>query len=336
MHHGYVLGIDAGGSKTHALIADLEGRVVGWGQSGPGNWEGVGLDGAAAAYAQAVDAALEVAGISRDALIAAGYALAGLDWESDHDRLTPVVTRLGVPGPFILVNDAFGALRAGSADGCGVVVIVGTGSTVAGRNRRGDTFRTFGLGMVWGDFHGATGLVWEATRAIGHAWIGRGPATALTDAFVQAYGAAGLLDLVERVSRGAAPHPNGRLAPLVFATADAGDEVACRIVRQAGEDLGQTAAAVVRKLDLGAEPFDLVLAGGVFRSRNTLLIETLASQVRLEAPAVRVVLLEAPPVAGSVLLAFDAAGLPTPPALRERLLAEAHHRFDMLQKGTPQ
>ncbi|MBO9322880.1 MAG: ATPase, partial [Roseiflexus sp.] len=138
MHHGYVLGIDAGGSKTHALIADLEGRVVGWGQSGPGNWEGVGLDGAAAAYAQAVDAALEVAGISRDALIAAGYALAGLDWESDHDRLTPVVTRLGVPGPFILVNDAFGALRAGSADGCGVVVIVGTGSTVAGRNRRGD------------------------------------------------------------------------------------------------------------------------------------------------------------------------------------------------------
>jgi len=234
------------------------------------------------------------------------------------------------------VNDAFGALRAGSADGCGVVVIVGTGSTVAGRNRRGDTFRTFGLGMVWGDFHGATGLVWEATRAIGHAWIGRGPATALTDAFVQAYGAAGLLDLVERVSRGAAPRPNGRLAPLVFATADAGDAVACRIVRQAGEDLGQTAAAVVRKLDLGAEPFDLVLAGGVFRSRNTLLIETLASQVRLEAPAARVVLLEAPPVAGSVLLAFDAAGLPTPPALREQLLAEAHHRFDMLQKGTLQ
>jgi hypothetical protein len=92
----------------------------------------------------------------------------------------------------------------------------------------------------------------------------------------------------------------------------------------------------VRKLDLGAEPFDLVLAGGVFRSRNTLLIETLASQVRLESPAARVVLLEAPPVAGSVLLAFDAAGLPTPPALRERLLAEAHHRFDMLQRGIPQ
>lgn len=326
----YVVGIDAGGSKTHALIADLEGRVVGGGESGPGNWEGVGLDGAFDAYARAIDAALRMAGINRTDICAAGYALAGLDWESDVARLESVIRRLDLPGPYTLVNDAFGALRAGSTDGCGVAVIAGTGSTVAGRNRRGATFRTFGLGMHWGDFHGAAGLVWEATRAIGHAWIGRGPATALSDAFVRAYGAVDVPDLVERVSRGAAPPPNGRLARLVFTVADAGDEVACRIVRQAGEELGLTAAAVVRKLALEHESFDLVLAGGVFRARNRLLIDALTEQVRRCAPMARVVRLEAPPVAGSLLLAFDAAGVPTPPALCVRLLAEAHHWFQTI------
>lgn len=328
MSSGYVLGIDAGGTKTHALIADRNGRVIGGGESGPGNWEGVGLDGAFAAYAQAIDAAMHTAGITRDDIIAAGYALAGLDWDSDVARLEAVIARLELPGPRTLVNDAFGALRAGSADGCGVVVIAGTGSTIAGRNRSGATFRTFGLGMCWGDFNGAAGLVLEATRAIGHAWIGRGPATALSDAFVQAYGAADVPDLVERVSRGAAPPPDGRLAPLVFAAADAGDEVACRIVRWAGEDLGKTAAAVASKLALEREAFDVVLAGGVFRARSALLTDALAEQVHLCAPDARVAPLEAPPVAGSVLLAFDAAGIPTPLALRARLLEEARRWFD--------
>jgi N-acetylglucosamine kinase-like BadF-type ATPase len=327
MSNRYLLGIDAGGSKTHALIADLNGRVVGGGESGPGNWEGGGLDGAFAAYAQAIDDALHTAGITRNDIIAAGYALAGLDWESDVVRLESVIARLDLPGPYTLVNDAFGALRAGSADGCGVVVIAGTGSTVAGRNRSGATFRTFGLGMRWGDFHGAAGLVWEATRAIGLAWVGRGPATALSDAFVQAYGAADVPDLVERVSRGAAPPPDGRLAPLVFAAAEAGDEVACRIVRQAGEELGMTAGVVARKLALEHEAFAVVLAGGVFRARNRLLVDALTEQVHCCAPAARVALLEAPPVAGSVLLAFDAAGIPTSPALRARLLEEARHWF---------
>lgn len=327
LSNGYLLGIDAGGSKTHALIADLNGRVVGGGASGPGNWEGVGLDGAFAAFAQAIDAALRAAGKTRNDIIAAGYALAGLDWDSDVARLEPVIARLELPGPCTLVNDAFGALRAGSADGCGVVVIAGTGSTVAGRNRSGATFRTFGLGARWGDFNGAAGLVWDATRAIGHAWIGRGPATTLSDAFVQAYGAADVPDLVERVSRGAAPLPDGRLAPLVFAAADAGDEVARCIVQQAGEELGKTAAAVAHKLALEHDVFDVVLAGGVFRAQNRLLIDALAEQVRLCAPEARVAPLEAPPVAGSVLLAFDAVGIPTPPTLRARLLEEARFWF---------
>ncbi len=94
------LGIDAGGSKTHALIVDAEGNVVGGGVSGPGNWEVVGLDGVCDAYAQAIAMALHHAGIERHDLRAAGYALAGLDWESQ----LPNPQRIGLVLPDLVAS----------------------------------------------------------------------------------------------------------------------------------------------------------------------------------------------------------------------------------------
>ena len=41
----YFLGADLGATKTHTLIADETGLIVGFGESGPGNHETVGFDG---------------------------------------------------------------------------------------------------------------------------------------------------------------------------------------------------------------------------------------------------------------------------------------------------
>jgi N-acetylglucosamine kinase-like BadF-type ATPase len=35
----YFLGVGVGSTKSHALIGDENGRVTGFGHSGPGNWE---------------------------------------------------------------------------------------------------------------------------------------------------------------------------------------------------------------------------------------------------------------------------------------------------------
>src|SRR5690348_6162785 len=123
----FYLGVDAGGTKTHALITDLNGRIHGAGRAGTGNWESVGLEGAAHSLRQALDGALSSAGLRKDDLCAAGFGLAGMDWPSDEPRLLPVLQRLELPGPRVLVNDAYVALRAGSDAGYGIAVISGTG-----------------------------------------------------------------------------------------------------------------------------------------------------------------------------------------------------------------
>jgi len=53
-----VLGVDGGGSKTHALVADERGELLGFASSGRSNWEDIGLAAAEAALAGAIGGAL--------------------------------------------------------------------------------------------------------------------------------------------------------------------------------------------------------------------------------------------------------------------------------------
>ncbi len=323
MRYAMFLSIDAGGTKTHALIADEAGHVRGFGQAGPGNWEVVGLEGALAALRTAAGEALAMAGVGPERVRAAAYGLAGLDWPSDEERLRPVVAQLGLGGPQVLVNDTFIALRAGAREPWGVVIVAGTGTTVAGKNRQGRTARTLGLGYPFDDWGSAPDLAQAALHAVARAYTGRGPATTLTDRLVRLVGAADVADLLEGVSRW-----RYNLLPLVaeavqalMEEADRGDLAAREIVLRAGRELGGGAVTVIRRLGMEEESFDVVLAGGLFRSATPLLLEALRETVQAVAPSASLVRLDVPPVVGGVLLAMDAAGLAVTDAIRANLRA---------------
>jgi N-acetylglucosamine kinase-like BadF-type ATPase len=61
---GYFLGVDAGGTKTHALITDETGMAIGFGQAGPGNWESVGYEGLTGNLLEAASQARKMAKIA--------------------------------------------------------------------------------------------------------------------------------------------------------------------------------------------------------------------------------------------------------------------------------
>ncbi len=185
-----VLGIDVGASKTHAVLADENGHVLGVGRAGCANWEVVGLDGAAGALRAAIGEASSAAGVAPEAIAASGYGLAGLDWPGDEGRLRPVIDALGVSGPYVMVNDAFLPLRAGTIDGVGLAAIAGSGTTVAGRNRDGETDRSFGAGYPFTDWGGAYDIAGAAVHAVAQAYQGLGPATALAGRMLTATGCA--------------------------------------------------------------------------------------------------------------------------------------------------
>jgi N-acetylglucosamine kinase-like BadF-type ATPase len=298
------LGVDGGASKTHAVLADDQGRVVGVGRAGCGNWEVVGLEGARATLHEAVGGALAQAGLRAAQVMASGYGLAGCDWPSDEGRLLPLIASLGLSGPVNLVNDAFLPLRAGTRDGVGIAAIAGSGTGVAGRNRAGQIARSFGAGYPFSDWGGAGEIAREAFFHVARQFKQLGPVTALTPALVAAFDCGSVEALLEGVMRWELKL-SGRLAPLVFEVAHDGDAVARGIIAKAGRTMGENVVAVARRLEMLAEPFDLVTAGGVFSSRSPLLNDSLLQTVRAQAAGARLAPWDAAPVVGAVLLGLD-------------------------------
>jgi N-acetylglucosamine kinase-like BadF-type ATPase len=317
-----VLGVEGGGSHTHAILVGGSGEFLGAAASRDcSNWEDVGIEAAGAAIKSCVRSALASAGARPEEVIASTFALAGVDFPIDQKRLSGVPEALGVGGPAWIVNDSFAALRAGTDQPFGVVVAAGTGSIVAGRNPGGETFRTLGLGPTFGDYGSASEVSEAAVSSVADAHLGRGPQTELTGQLCEASGAPSVDDFLEGAGRGRID--TSVFAQIVVRAAERGDPVARAILRRAGERLGETAAFVVRKLGMVDMRFDLVLAGGLLRSGSRDLTDALRSTVHGAAPGASPIFLEDPAVVGSAILAMEEVGRPPGPGVRAEIARAA-------------
>ena len=316
------LGVDVGGSRTRALIADGTGRALGYGEAGAGNHEVVGYDGLRDAVRSAVAQAAEGAVVGPlDRLVrmvrGAGFGVAGYDWPSEETVTRETLkSALGIDCPLVLRNDAALALAAGSPDGLGLNLSAGTSNNCYGlwkRDGREIEGRIAGAGAVVGEEGGGLEIAVDALRAVNHARIKRGGETALTDMLLELTGYSDADALVESVAAGDL-EPVAAWAPLVFRAAASGDEAALFILDRAGRELGESAAAVVRQIGAEAEPFTLILSGSLF-SLTPDLFRGVEAVLRPVAPRFRPFRLDAPPVVGAIALGMRGAGLDPAPLL---------------------
>ncbi|GAP05763.1 MAG TPA: ATPase [Anaerolinea thermolimosa] len=324
----YYLGIDVGGTKTHALIADEHGTVRGFGAAGPGNHEGVGYDGLATAMQASLQAALAQAHISLSEIAGAGFGIAGYDFPSERQPTLDAIATLGLDCPVEAVNDVVIGLIAGASHGWGVVVDAGTGCNVRGRTADGREGWVTGCGSLFGEYGGAGDIVFRAVQAISHHWSRRGPATALSEAFIRKVGASSLTDLIEGLAL-QKYHIHGEYARLVFEVASSGDAVAQEVIRWIATELGETTNAVIRQIDIQNQTFEVVLIGSVFNG-GPLFTRPLQETILSFAPGATFTRLTTPPVVGGVLLGMEVAGLCTDE--RRSHLIESTHAYQVLWK----
>lgn len=316
----YFLGADVGGTKTHVLIADEAGHVVGFGKAGPGNHEVVGYEGLASALATAMEQALAQAGVPRTSIAGAGFGVAGFDWPAEEAPTLAAIRTLQLSAPLVAVNDTLLGLLAGSETGWGVAVVSGTGCNCWGWDEtRRHIGHVTGGGWLFGEAAGAAELVMKTVQALAYEWTRRGPATSLTPLFIRAWGATDLPDLLEGVMNGRYAI-DASAAPLVFQAAAQGDAVALDLIRWAGYELGQLALAVIRQLHFEGLSFEVILTGSMFDG-SPLLTQTMRQTVQAVAPGARLVRLTVPPVIGAVLLGMEQAGVTPTPTLRQTLAA---------------
>ncbi|HEY5731334.1 MAG TPA: BadF/BadG/BcrA/BcrD ATPase family protein [Anaerolineales bacterium] len=315
----YFLGADLGGTKTHTLIVDETGRVIGFAESGPGNHETVGYDGMFNAMRVGVDHAFQAAGLTKADIAGAGFGVAGFDWPSEYEITEKTIDRLGLTAPYKFVNDAVTGLVAGSEEGWGVVVVSGTGSNCRGWDREHKREgRVSGHGMLMGENAGASELMYRCMQLVGYAWSKRGPTTKLADAIIERVGAKDLDDLIQGYTM--EEYQIGPdFAPIVFRVAEGGDQVARNLIHWAGIELGEMINGVIRQVEIEELAFDVVMTGSMFEG-GQMLINPMRETVLKCAPKARFVRLNVPPVVGAVMLGFEAGGRKVTRSMRQIMI----------------
>ena len=233
----YIMGVDGGNSKTFAVIADEEGRLVGRGLAGCGNHQVPGIDVAIGNIRKSAMMALEQAGLREADIDYVQYGLAGADREKDFRILRPGLATL----PFSnwdVVCDTFEGLRAGTPDNVGVVLICGSGTNAAGRNREGATVQTGGFGHLFGDRTGGGDMAKETFSHAVRSWDLREAPSILPDKVAKHLGFADMGQAFDHFLDQDIQEVPRDLTLVLHEAGDEGDELAIRLLRRAGEELG--------------------------------------------------------------------------------------------------
>jgi N-acetylglucosamine kinase-like BadF-type ATPase len=258
---------------------------------------------AANAVREAAERACAKAGVRRVEIVAAGVGLAGVKRADIRERMRVALKELDIKTVEV-VTDADIALYGATEGKPGLVIIAGTGSICCGVNARGRHACAGGWGPVAGDEGSGSWIARRALQAVARATDGRGPKTSLVDAACDYFNVAKAEDLSTAVY---APNvTNSRIAGFgsrVVVAARRRDAVAREIVEEAGRELARAAVAVIHKLKMEREHFQVAYVGGVFAA-GSMILDPLGEEVR--SVALRAFI--APPVLAPAEAAARMAG----------------------------
>jgi len=299
-----VAGIDGGASKTVAIIADTNGKILGTGKAGPSNYHNIGIHAASLAIQTALNRARHNAGKTERPEIAV-IALAGIDSKSDMITASRFVKSSRIAQTSIVIHDAVAALYAATRGRPGIVVNAGTGSFAAGINSKGAYARAGGWGYMVSDEGSAYDLGLKAIRMAFRSFDGREGDTEVVTILKRKFRIKEVDDLIPHLytTRLSVEQIAG-LAPLVIRSARK-DPICRSIVREAGTALGELVCTVAIRLHMTKRKFPIAAIGGNFRSGDYLL-RTVKFKVKQVCPNARVTQTKVEPALGSLSLALQA------------------------------
>lgn len=314
----YVIGVDGGGTKTIAALADLRGRILSQSKSGSSSPRNIGIKRAVLNIAKAVGPLLKKKGT----IVSTVIALPAIE-EEYRDKKKEILELLRFQkkiskifnGRIEINSDQLTAFRAGTGEKDGVVLIAGTGCVAHGWRGKKEAK--------------ASGWGWLADRGSAF-WVGqrvfqavlkdldkRGEKTFLTKLVFQELKIRNINDFLKKIyspkssptySRTLRGKTNPteiipKLSILCDQASQSGDRVAKEIMIEAGKELALAAETVICELNFQKTEFHLVLVGSMFKAK--IFLDTVKKNINKSIPKVQFIRLKKGSVNGAVKLALE-------------------------------
>jgi glucosamine kinase len=306
-----LLAVDGGQTATKALVAGLDGTVLGAGVGGPSDHfhiEG-GVEKNRVAIHGAIAAALDAARATPDRVTAIGLGLTGAPSRGDQNPVVlEIVREVLDPRQIVVAPDYVTNLAGASGGEPGVVLIAGGGAIGYGITADGREAIAGGYGFLLGDEGSAFNIGLRAIAAAARGADLRGEATALQAMVTDHFEISSMREITRVVYRAGFQRERiSLLAPKVAQTARDGDAQAIKVLSRAGEELALTALGVIRQLFAPSSNVDVYLTGGVFTA-GELLLDPFRAKLREGWPEAEAREPRFPPAVGGLILAAKAIG----------------------------
>jgi len=315
------LGVDGGGTKTAVCLVTREGELVAEHHAPSIYYFSRGIELVGRVLSDAVAAVYDKAGISPEQV---DYAFFGMpaygEVRADLPALDAAPRAILRHGRYACGNDMICGWAGSLGGRDGINVVSGTGSIAYGE-RGGRNARVGGWGELFGDEGSA---YWIAVRGLGvfsRMSDGRLPVGPLHQSVRQHLGVSEDVDVIDVVLNQWGGGDRNRVAALsrvVSAAADAGDEQAARIVRDAAGELVEMVDVTRQRLGFGpGDSVESSYSGGVFGSPR--LLEAFTCKLAARHPGYNLHKPLYPPVVGAALYAAKLAGTPLSESALDRL-----------------
>jgi len=303
MEKEYVIGVDGGGTKTEAALANLEGKILKLVKVGPSNLRNVGIQKAA----ENIALAIKKVSPKRGKILSTFIALAAVEEEFKFQKekiKKEILKRLkNFKSKIAIGSDQMIAFKSGTDEKNGIVLISGTGCVCHGW-KNGKEEKTSGWG--WLDDEGSGFWVGQrGFQAVFKGLDGRGQKTLITKIVFKKWKLKDREDFLKKVYSKDSVRQVSLISRIVDEVAKKGDRIARKIMEEAGIELVFSAQTVIKKLNFKNKEFPIVLIGRVFESE--IVLKIVKREIRRIAPRAKFLIPQpkVEPVVGAVKLAIE-------------------------------
>ena len=305
MANQLVLGIECGGTRTVALLADASGNLIQRAAAGPANLRLL-------TDAQLLKHFRALAKIfPRTAVL--GIGMAGMHTEADRCRIVIAAGKAWPRVPCTATNDLETALAATpttrhSPPVARVLVLSGTGSCCYGKDARGQTAKVGGWGHILGDGGSGYDIGLRALKIVITQFDHSGKLPELGRRFLRVLQLNEPDDFLAWV-QDAGKTDVAALAKEVFDAADRKDRLAGHVLERSTVPLVFDALACARRLTRPSDPVQFVFAGSNLLKQPSFA-KAIATRIKEAWPRAVITPLERESAWGAVALASRAARFP--------------------------
>ena len=292
----YYIGIDGGGTKTTAAVADDNGLLLK--KEGKSiNFYSVGMD-SARKNLRAVVSEIE-AELKTDSFDAVVIGCSALDGEADGELINELCGGVINAKKIKITSDVHIALESMGESVCPCVAVCGTGSMAVGKNDAGEVLVSGGWGHIVGDEGSAYAIAIDGLRLCCEQ-SDKGENTALLASALEFFNVADFRDAIDVIySPETTKDILASFASCIGRLSQQGNETASAIITRQAERFAQTVIILLEKIKACDS---LGLYGGVLKN-NPDFAEAFCKKIKEKHPDLKLVSLDTPPEESAMKLA---------------------------------